>query len=39
MDLQQMFIDWNDKPRNAPEFETLRESLLSQIAAAAKTEN
>ena len=38
MDLQQMFIDWNDKPRNAPEFETIRESLLSQIAAAATAE-
>ena len=36
MDLQQTFIDWNDKPMDKPEFATLRESLLSKISAAAK---
>ena len=36
MDLQQTFIDWNDKPTSAPEFVQLKESLLGKIAAAAK---
>ena len=36
MDLQQTFIDWNDKPMDRPEFKALRESLLSKIDSAAK---
>ena len=36
MDLQQTFIDWNDKPLAAPEFESLKSALLSKISAAAK---
>ena len=36
MDLQQTFIDWNDKPMSAPEFATLKSALLSKISAAAK---
>ena len=36
MDLQQTFIDWNDKPLSAPEFASLKDSLLSKISAAAK---
>jgi len=36
MDLQQMFIDWNDKPMTAPEFAQLKDALLQKIAAAAK---
>ena len=36
MDLQQTFIDWNDKPLSAPEFASLKNALLSKIAAAAK---
>ena len=36
MDLQQTFIDWNDKPMSAPEFATLKDALLSKIASAAK---
>lgn len=36
MDLQQTFIDWNDKPRNSPEFEAARRDLLSKIEAAKK---
>ncbi len=35
MDLQQTFIDWNDKPFDSGEFKALRESLLSKIEAAA----
>lgn len=35
MDLQQTFIDWNDKPFRSEEFETLRKSLESKISAAA----
>ena len=35
MDLQQTFIDWNDKPMSAPEFAALKDSLLSKISAAA----
>ena len=34
MDLQQTFIDWNDKRMDAPEFAALRDSLLSKVAAA-----
>ena len=37
MDLQQTFIDWNDKAVDAPEFETLKSSLLAKIAAAPKS--
>ena len=36
MSLQQMFIDWNDKAMDAPEFASLRESLEEKIAAAAR---
>ena len=36
MDLQQTFIDWNDKPSSSPEFTSLKDSLLSKIASAAK---
>ena len=34
MDLQQTFIDWNDKKRDAPEFDQLKDALLAKIAAA-----
>ena len=36
MDLQQTFIDWNDKPLSAPEFTSLKDALLSKISAATK---
>ena len=36
MDLQQTFIDWNDKPRESAEFETGRRDLVAKIEAAAK---
>ena len=36
MDLQQTFIDWNDKPMSAPEFAQLKESLEQKISAASK---
>ena len=36
MDLQQTFIDWNDKPLASSEFESLKSALLSKISAAAK---
>ena len=35
MSLQQMFIDWNDKAMDAPEFTSLREALTEKISAAA----
>ena len=31
MDLQQTFIDWNDKTMDAPEFETLKATLIRKI--------
>ena len=34
MDLQQAFIDWNDKPFDSPEFEAAKESLLRKITEA-----
>ena len=34
MDLQQTFIDWNDKPMDAPEFASVKDELLKKIAAA-----
>ena len=34
MDLQQTFIDWNDKPMGTPDFEAMKKSLLDKIAAA-----
>ena len=34
MDLQQTFIDWNDKPLDTTEFETMKKALLDKIAAA-----
>ncbi len=36
MDLQQTFIDWNDKPRSSPEFDSMRSALLEKISAASK---
>ena len=36
MELQQTFIDWNDKAMDKPEFAKLKEDLLAKIAAAAK---
>ena len=35
MDLQQTFIDWNDKAQDTPEFAALKDSLLAKIAEAA----
>ncbi len=35
MNLQQVFIDWNDKPFNSPEFTSMRSELISKIEAAA----
>ena len=37
MDLQQTFIDWNDKPMTAPEFTSLKDSLLKKIVSAARS--
>jgi len=34
MDLQQAFIDWNDKPFKSPEFESLKAKLLDKISSA-----
>ena len=34
MDLQQTFIDWNDKQRDSAEFETLRQEILAKIEGA-----
>jgi V/A-type H+-transporting ATPase subunit A len=34
MELQQAFIDWNDKPMNSPEFAKLKDALLEKLAAA-----
>ena len=34
LDLQQTFIDWNDKPRDSKEFETVRQSLLDKVEKA-----
>ena len=34
MDLQQTFIDWNDKPQSTPEFAQLKDALLKKIEAA-----
>ena len=34
MDLQQTFIDWNDKPRNSPEFEKVKGDILRKISDA-----
>ena len=36
MDLQQTFIDWNDKAMDTPEFASLKESLLAKISASAR---
>ena len=36
LDLQQTFIDWNDKAMGTPDFDALRDSLVSKIDAAAK---
>ena len=38
MDLQQTFIDWNDKAMDAPEFASLQASLVQKIAAAEAAE-
>jgi V/A-type H+-transporting ATPase subunit A len=34
MDLQQAFIDWNDKPMGSPEFAKQKDALLAKLAAA-----
>jgi len=34
MNLQQTFIDWNDKPRKSAEFETMRNELVEKIEGA-----
>ena len=31
MDLQQTFIDWNDKPMKSAEFSSLRDALVGKI--------
>jgi V/A-type H+-transporting ATPase subunit A len=36
MDLQQTFIDWNDKPFDSDEFKSLKETIEGKIASAAK---
>ncbi len=36
LDLQQTFIDWNDKPLDTPEFQQLQSALVSKIESAAK---
>ena len=36
MNLQQMFIDWNDKAMDTPEFASLRESLIENITGSAQ---
>ena len=36
MNLQQMFIDWNDKAMDTPEFASLRESLIEKITGSAQ---
>ena len=35
MDLQQTFIDWNDKAMGTPEFTALKDSLLTKIDTSA----
>ena len=37
MDLQQTFIDWNDKSVDSPEFASLKAELEKKIAAAARS--
>ena len=34
MDLQQAFIDWNDKPMGSPEFAKQKDILLQKLASA-----
>ena len=34
LDLQQTFIDWNDKPMGSPEFESVKAELIRKIEAA-----
>ena len=36
LDLQQTFIDWNDKPFNSDEFKSVQKALGDKIASAAK---
>ena len=36
MDLQQTFIDWNDKPFESPEFNELKASIATKIEGSAK---
>ena len=36
MDLQQTFIDWNDKPADSPEFSALKDELEKKISSAYK---
>lgn len=32
LELQQMFIDWNDKPEGTPEFESVKEAIEKKIS-------
>ena len=36
MDLQQTFIDWNDKPMSSPEFAQPKVALLKKVEAASR---
>ena len=36
MDLQQTFIDWNDKPMKSAEFASVRDALVAKIAAGSR---
>ena len=36
MDLQQAFIDWNDKQMGSPEFAQQKDALLAKIASATR---
>ena len=38
LDLQQRFIDWNDKPMTSPEFKSLKEALIDRIDRASDGE-
>ena len=37
MDLQQTFIDWNDKPSDTPDFAALKEELEKKITSACRS--
>ena len=36
LDLQQNFIDWNDKPTDSPEFGSLRETIVGKLETASR---